>query len=436
MTLEIPSISDFMSKGQALSEKMREASLNRLYAQPERQAGLNKLNMSNQFYPLQQAISAQNALSYQNTRSNPASDYLRAIANMPAKQRELYLSYPDNQKTYQNMINMAQQKMEKGNVNQNVLTPEMAQSYFQNTPQNMLMPQQMSPQNMLVPQPIQQNQQLPPRQAPPMSQSINAPSPPVQNAPKINEPKQTVDQIPATLEEAPEALPPITSIDPGLAMQYQQNLANVDTNIKQRLSGAVVIDKFLMDNRKQINDSINAASKYASYWGMVAKKKDEFLSSIMNKDPKGYTDLMWYETAFIPHMSNGIKVMERLSATNAQREELHEMSDSIINHRLNSKQAKELFNKQIGTIFDISDAVIQTAEPIHKGVTRNVFNMPKLKGDYLQESITKTGKTYSSSLGESIKDLIKNGNLTKKYYLSLKPEQRAAVRKQLEKDNG
>lgn len=431
--LEVTPFTEYAGQTSDMVNKLMQTRLNYLYGGKERESQFQKSQMQNAFYPMQQAISAQNALSYSNMRSNPAGDYLRAISNMPSKQRELYLSYPENQKKYQEMINMAQHKMQNPASQQNFIQPEMVNALMKQ-----FMPQGGGQSNGQLPMGIDQqgapaNAQQPPVM--PMQPPQQPQQPPV-SVPEEREPKK-VEEIPDNLdlENAHEALPPITSVDPAIAMQYQQNLQGIDNNTAQRLSGAVVLDKYLMDNRKQINDSINAASKYASYWGMGAKKKDEFLSSLMNKDPKGYTDLKWYESAFIPHISNSIKVMEKLSSTNSQREELHEMSDSIINHKINSKQAKELFNKQIKTLMDLSDAVIQSGEPFHKGVTRNIFDMPKLKGNYLNTEEPKapaTGKGYSKYLNKPILDLIESGGLTDEYYRNLTPEQRKAARKVLE----
>ena len=462
MALDVIPIQNYLSQFNDLEEKIRQNMLNRKFSEQERQTSLNRNEMINQFYPLDQAIKAQNSLSYSNQRDNPSSDYLKAISNMPSKQRELYLSYPENAERYQKMVDMASNKMDAGKQNNSLINREMLNSLFQqNIPmqsQNMMSQQpQIQSQNSFVSPsyiPMQQAQQYQQAQQSQQAQQYQQDQ---QNEYNQNyyqptelqnqeyglskneaQQKQNINNIPSSLYEAKESLPQVKSIPIQWAKQKQQNDSNVGQSIKDRRDGAVAVDFWLMNNREKIQNSLKSASKYSSYWGLGEKKKDEFLSGLMNKDPQGYKDLIWYEKSFIPNMDNAVKVMEKLSSTNEQRKEMTEMFNSLINPKLNKKQAIDVFNKQIGTIFDISDSVIKTSEPIHQGIIRNIYNIPKFEGDYIRDEdkelgIKKPKRTYSQMLDEPISDLIKNGSLEKKSFIEMTPEQRSAILRKMRK---
>lgn len=81
-------------------------------------------NAETQFIPLKYAIQAENAMR-NNSRFGGAYQYLKAIADLPAEQRSVWLGNPENYDTYMQMINELHGSMSSKQGSSSLLTPAL-----------------------------------------------------------------------------------------------------------------------------------------------------------------------------------------------------------------------------------------------------------------------------------------------------------------------
>lgn len=321
--------------------------------------------LENKYLPLETAIKAQNALSYGGRLGNTGM-YLRAISEMPAAERQVYLANPDNRKNYLNMLEQFRTGVNSPGV-ANVLTPEYIKSFGIGSnipPQNVLNQLQGQPQPQEMPNPID-------------------------NQTQISVPSQGM---------SPQSMPQMPSEERDLInAQHRINHQTSGKVQSARAEGAATMDKFLMENREKISKALNDAIKYQGIYGRGKKWLD-----ILKKDqPEAYANYQFVKGSLIPNLSNQIKFMEHMGATNTQLEHAGNMVAALDKLDSNPETSRRTINKSIDSLMDLSKSIYQVAEPSYPGTYKKLFNLSELKGDYIPEN-----KTENKSSDKSIKNKV------------------------------
>lgn len=197
-------------------------------------------------------------------------------------------------------------------------------------------------------------------------------------------------QVFPNMPHTPVTDQPVAASPPPAAAPYDQtpkqtaaqelvnlNMANRDSITNQqraRVDSAVALEKWLQNAQKQYAPRIHNALSYA---GTIGKGK-KVIDMLRLKSPQTYQDYLWYKQVFTPNFINQVRMMERMGVTDKQRGELNRMFSDVEKISVDPRAARKLFNKMIGSMQDISDAVFQAGEPINKGITRKLHNLKHL----------------------------------------------------------
>jgi hypothetical protein len=220
--------------------------------------------------------------------------------------------------------------------------------------------------------------------------------------------KQQDDRLNTVLSSAYPSFVPHPE-EAKISAQNAANNAAITNQMKARKDSAVALESWFNKNRGDYAPRINNALDYAGGTGAVQLKIDT-LKGLTGNAPKGYQDYRFVIDTLRPEIVNQIKMMEKMGATDSQREEMHGLLSAIDSISMDPKGARNLFNESIKSFYDLSDAVFDASEPYHKGVTRKLNNLPKLEENYLdynptiskdlytKENIEATAKAYGISV--------------------------------------
>jgi len=326
--------------------------------------------------------------------------FLRGISQMPAAERQAYLADPTNRQNYMKMLEDFRSGIGKeGQGGGNLLTPEYVNSFGLGSQGD-----NGSNDNAMNFNPIKKigaivnaltgNTQQPQQQSQPGNlQQPSAPMP--QNNNGLSQDDINDTHIPTTEESNGNNLTPPEQPPMQLDMEWPQPLSpkERDTLSSQLLSnknaagkvqsaraeGAATLDKFLLDNRAEFSKVINDAIKYQGLYGRGARWLDKFKEN----QPEEYANFMSVKTSLTEHLGNQIRFMEHMGATDAQSKAAEDMSIGLDKLDQSPETSRKVINKSLGTLFKLSDAVYNVAEPRYPGVYKKLHGIPTLKGDYL-----------------------------------------------------
>lgn len=327
---------------------------------PLTQAQTNLTQQQAKYLPLNDLIQAQNSLRL-GGRFGQAYQLHQMLSNMDPATRNQWIS--QNPAAYNDMLtNMA-----------NSQSPtDYLTGYLQKLFPSLNAQGQQSQQNQQIPQSTQQASTSQPQMQNILGQAIQNQTQPQQN-------NSSSPQI-AQTAQAPIFATPTDAQNQAFAnnLQFQANRKDVTAPLNNRADNAVAMETWLSNNRGQYASALQNASQYAGLIG----QGDKGLAILQSQNPQAYQDYQWMNTSFIPNFSNQVKLMERMGATDKQRDELHGMVDALNNWKLDPQSALNVLNRGIGTIQDISDSVFAAAEPLNKGIYRKMYNIPRMQGAY------------------------------------------------------
>jgi len=145
-----------------------------------------------------------------------------------------------------------------------------------------------------------------------------------------------------------------------------------DSKLNNRVNSAIALEKWLVDSSKSNNEKMNNAFQYAGVEGRGKRYKDQLLGT----NPKALEDYNWFKGPFLTALTNQIKFVEGMGATDSQKSELQKAYNTLDKLDFTPTQGKQALDKAFQTMHDITGALIDTAEPIKKGVYRKLNNLP------------------------------------------------------------
>lgn len=389
--------------------------VNAKYAEPKAQSGLQtdavrraligaQTNLTGQrakYLPLDKLIEAQKTMG-QNQRFGPNYQLTKALAAGGPAYASNWIG--QNEKPYNDMLtNIANATSDKQN---SLITPDTLKQFFPGMIQNQAPAQgaQAAPAQEAQPAPMQGVQSTP------QQQEITPPK-------NAEEAKQIASQFPETKA--------IEKIDSGEfktqspeQAQQMKNVLELNGNKKlvgsamwTRAESAIALHKLLNDNQSVYAPRLANAAKYAGAFGKGQKAVD----ALKAETPQAYQDYLWFKNEFIPHNANQIKQMEKMGATDSQREELKSLFDRATEKMdVDPASALKFMNRAIKMMGDVGQSVIDTAEPINKGVINRAYNLKPIPENYISEdggmakALAPDGKTVLTGTRAQIDALIKD----------------------------
>lgn len=382
----------------------------------------NKHRLENKYAPLETAIKAQNALAYSG-RMGGINTFLRSISELPVKERQAYLANPENRKNYMTMI----EQFRTGNnnpVNQ-VVTPALlqeagfgnnAQQENKNPFSGMLMKLLGGAQNdnsLNQSQPQMQSQGMPQQQEPMPDPSqkgaefgeVNKVSDEEANRildERSNESAAKTDTVEPIVPQGDEGLinsPKLSAKDRDLLnSQLMTNNNSVSTTIKNRADNAIAFEGFLQKSRPQIAKAFNDAFKYNALYGRGKNWLDKFKTN----QPEEYQNYILARDSLTPLIGNGIRFLENMGISHEAQEETKKMVSAINKLDTSPETAKKTFNENMKALYNLSEGVLDAAEPAHPGVRRKLSGVPHFSGEYIKPS------KESMKISAGAKSLAKN----------------------------
>jgi hypothetical protein len=147
-------------------------------------------------------------------------------------------------------------------------------------------------------------------------------------------------------------------------MQYSANKALTQGPVNDRAESSVGAENMVLANRPRYAKWINQALPYAGALGRGQAEADQW----SNTHPQAVEAYRWYNTTFVPAMSNMVKRIEGMGATDSQRAELKGWLNQIKNIKSNPEQARVGVNRTMGMVHEIAQSNFADAEPVSKGL--------------------------------------------------------------------
>lgn len=367
------------------------------YAPQMADVALQKGLLTNQYLPAGYNIKAQNALNGMQ-RNNPANQFLRSLASFSPQERAIFMANPSNANAVSRALQQLQGRMDQGNTNSPTINSLLG------APPPMSSAGMGSGYDGPPPMPSQGGQTGPVDPGDATGFALNPRD--------MSNISRMVQSGPPTPDMNPQnGGAPIDVNAPPAVVQYQPNRSYNDRvqdlrtlNVSKQLvhptqlaraNAAVSFEQWAAQNQQQYSERMKNAALYA---GAVGKGK-QYMDQMNKKTPQAFTDYTWFQTEFVPNFVNNIKLMDKLSSSNKQRDELHGMIDYVNNFASNPTAAIKNINNAMKTANQIASSVYSGAEPIQKGIYRRAYDIPPMQGDYIQGGMSSAPAKISSPRG-------------------------------------
>lgn len=399
------------------SEKAKASLLSQQaqYYGPETESGINARNASTdlnkaqlKYMPLEEMLKLYQA-QQQTDRFGNAYQLNRALQSLAPASRALWIS--ENSDQYTEML----KTMADNSTNNNKRTPyddalnKVAKDVFPNMPLQLsgddiqklaqggvgtvpqqspqMMPQQQAGGFSPIPPGAFQGQQQQPSQMPPQQQ------------PSYQMPPQ---QQPQTL---PMNNPNSEALKKASLLSANNYLTTAAT--KNQLEGAVQVSSIMNDPGFQ-----ERAANAALYAGALGKGK-EAITALSQTNPKAYEDFLTFKNADITLVKNRIKTLDKMGATDAQREELNGLFDKTMNSLTSNPQQFVIQLNNLGKAIDtVAKGVQKSAAPLG-GVNRIEEYKPIKESEHSDEDLQFTANKHGISIEEVKKRLEEKKNKKK-----------------------
>ena len=324
-------------------------------------------NITNKFVPLDKAIKAQNALAYGGKQGGIAT-FLRGISQLPVAERQIYLADPENRKNYMNMLEQYRQGNNSSSGG-NILTPELLSQFGIGGGQ----PEKNQPNSMLdmITGGRDQGGSNPMQQSPTMG---NEPQGLGVGSPQQGSPSQNVEQD----------VPVSPNVRPDQRQLYSaQLLANnhmVGSQLKSRADSAIAFDKTLNLLRPKIQKVITDAVKFNGIYG----KGKGWLDKFKKDQPEEYSNFISARDSLLPLLGNGVRFVENMGQSAEAQKEANNLITSLQQIDVSPGTALKVFNNSMSYLDDVTQGVLDSAEPLHQGVRRKLAGVPHRNGDYIK----------------------------------------------------
>ena len=346
-------------------------------------ADLEKTQTENRFIPLDKAIKAQNAMAYSG-KTGSIGQFLRGISELPVAERQAYLSDPANRRNYMKMLEDFRQGTSGGGSN-SLLTPEFLSKNLGGGGQGGVLNQLLSggPEQQEMPQQQQKPQQGPSQE--------NFPYQPGEIVP--SQQGQQGQQGQSGAPQQPENEVPVSQhVSQGDRQLYSaQMLANnhmVGSQLKGRADSAIAFEKTMHNLRPKVQKVLSDAVKYSGIYGRGKGWLDKF----KNEQPEEYANFISARDSLIPLIGNGVRFIENMGQSAEAQREANNLVIPLQQLDVSPATGIKVFNNSMNYLDEVTQGVLDSAEPLHPGVRRKLAGVPKRKGDFIQKT---NNKKYS-----------------------------------------
>lgn len=341
---------------------------------------LIKQRTENKFIPLDKAIKTQNAMAYSG-KTGSIGQFLRGISELPVAERQAYLSDPANRRNYMQMLEDFRKGTAGGGSN-SILTPEFINQQFSGGG-GILAPILKAAfgggqgQNAM-------NEE--PSQGPGMN-AMNEPSGAEQNFPyelgEIVPSPQGQRPAEPQSEEPIRDVPVSPNVKVGdrqlLSAQMLANNHMVGSQLKGRADNAIAFEKTMHNLRPQIQKVLSDAVKYSGIYGRGKGWLDKF----KNNQPEEYANFITTRDSLIPLIGNGIAFIENMGQSHQAHEQARNLVIPLQQLDVAPDTAMKVFNNSMSYLDQVTQGVLDSAEPLHPGVRRRLAGVPQRSGDYI-----------------------------------------------------
>lgn len=350
---------------------------------------LEKGRLTNKFLPLDTAIKAQNSLAYTG-KMGGIGTFLRGIAQLPVKERQAYLADPTNRANYMQMLETYRQAGGESGGGNSILTPDYVRSFGIGGEGGGggLNPMSQRPAQAPTTNPIvNTSEQAPGNEEYDSSydsaQEEKLPEEPNQGQqPKQGQPSQETEQA----APEPNLLPTVKPLTPqersNLSAQMRTNNDAVGQIMKGRADASIALESWLQKARPQIAKMMKDAVKYNGIYG----RSKNWMEKFKKDQPEEYANYIALKNSIIPLLANGVRFVEHMGVSHEAQMEANQLVAQVGKLDVSPQTALKTFNKTIRSLYDLSEGVLNAAEPAYPGARRKLANVPHLKGDYIPQT--------------------------------------------------
>lgn len=209
--------------------------------------------------------------------------------------------------------------------------------------------------------------------------------PPVAPQPQVPDVKQVPGLVDRVMSTPTDQLTP--SDKTYLSFMAVTNKKMAGAPATNRAVGAVTLEKFIQDNKDIFADRLKNASLYAGWLG----KGKEYADKLSGKQPQTLQDYNWVVNDFIPQLANNVRIMEKLSITPHQQEQINNMTQAAFKWYQSPESAIKYINMNFDMFSREAQAALDAAQPYQKGVLEKLYGIGKggTNPDYVQGDISK-----------------------------------------------